>query len=597
MSNKLSDRKDLLKYWNYGRYPDLDPSTINLGSKKKYEWKCDKADDHIFEKSPSNFSKIRIEKEKCPACTGRKTVRSNSLGTTHPEIAEDWAHDYKQPKNHTPWTVRAGSGELIKWRCRKNTEHIYNARVVDKTHYNQSCGICSGHQVSEYNCLENVMPELMYMWDFEANNRIDLKPDAVTKMSDKIAHWICRTNLDHKWSAQIKNISIGTRCPYCIFQKYHPTTSLQTLNPELAKEWHPNKNGALLPDMVKYGGGKKFWWLCPENPLHVYEQSIQAKKGRSAGCPYCRGLKVNESNSLQVHRPDIAAEWHEQLNRNLLPSEFAINSNKKVWWKCNKGCWPDGRIADDHVWESSISNRTSNGQGCPVCSGNKVAPSNSLLMLNPELSKEWHPRKNMGKMPSDYTIKSDKKVWWQCKKHGGHEWKSTISNRSNGNNCPFCTLTPQSRQELTITFELKRFFEINPRGFKTRIDDNMWTIDIYIPELSIGIEFDGSYWHKDKRALDKLKTEKLEAQGFKIIRVREEPLKKIFEIDIISRQPFDGKEITNDILNYILSNHKLNKRTSGKIERYLSKPSIQNEKALDDYIDQILEEKAEKKKN
>jgi hypothetical protein len=64
MSNKLSDRKDLLKYWNYCRYPDLDSSTINLGSKKKYEWKCDKVDDHIFEKSPSNFSKIRIEKYK-----------------------------------------------------------------------------------------------------------------------------------------------------------------------------------------------------------------------------------------------------------------------------------------------------------------------------------------------------------------------------------------------------------------------------------------------------------------------------------------------------------------------------------------------------
>lgn len=47
------------------------------------------------------------------------------------------------------------------------------------------------------------------------------------------------------------------------------------------------------------------------------------------------------------------------------------------------------------------------------------------------------------------------------------------------------------------------------------------SIDIYIPELNLGIEFDGRYWHKGKKEMDKLKTEKLEGQGFKIMRVRQ----------------------------------------------------------------------------
>jgi len=115
--------------------------------------------------------------------------------------------------------------------------------------------------------------------------------------------------------------------------------------------------------------------------------------------------------------------------------------------------------------------------------------------------------------------------------------------------CPFCTLTPQSKQELTITFELLTLFPaINPRGFKTRVEGKLWTIDIYIPSINLGVEFDGSYWHKDKRALDKLKTKKLEGDGFNILRVREEPLKKISDSDIMSKQPFNAKEITNNIL-------------------------------------------------
>ncbi len=32
--------------------------------------------------------------------------------------------------------------------------------------------------------------------------------------------------------------------------------------------------------------------------------------------------------------------------------------------------------------------------------------------------------------------------------------------------------------------------------------------DIYITEFNLGIEFDGGYWHKGKRELDKLKMKK-----------------------------------------------------------------------------------------
>jgi hypothetical protein len=105
----------------------------------------------------------------------------------------------------------------------------------------------------------------------------------------------------------------------------------------------------------------------------------------------------------------------------------------------------------------------------------------------------------------------------------------------------------------------------------------------------------GSYWHKGKRELDKLKTEKLEGDGFTIMRVREEPLKAITEIDVISKTPFNAKQVSNDILEHILEFYSIDAKRTRKIEKYLLKDSIQNEKGLDAYIEMILTEKAERK--
>ena len=70
----------------------------------------------------------------------------------------------------------------------------------------------------------------------------------------------------------------------------------------------------------------------------------------------------------------------------------------------------------------------------------------------------------------------------------------------------------------------------------------------------------------------------------------------------MAEKKFDGKQITNDILKQIVKDngkyaYTLNKRTLTKIDNYMAKEGLQNEKALDKYIEMILEEKAERKKN
>ena len=46
-----------------------------------------------------------------------------------------------------------------------------------------------------------------------------------------------------------------------------------------------------------------------------------------------------------------------------------------------------------------------------------------------------------------------------------------------------------------------------------------------------------------------------------------------------------------------MKDYDLDKRTLTKIDNYMAKEGLQNKKGLDNYIDQILTEKAERKKN
>ena len=142
---------------------------------------------------------------------------------------------------------------------------------------------------------------------------------------------------------------------------------------------------------------------------------------------------------------------------------------------------------------------------------------------------------------------------------------------------------------------MKLFKNIAPKGLKTKLEGRLRAIDIFIPKLNLCIEFDGAYWHKEKRDIDKIKSEMLFAEGFKLIRVREEPLKKIYDTDITSKKPYNGKQVTNDILSMIMSIFELDAKLVSKIKEYQSKEGLQNERGLDRYIDKILTEKAEKK--
>ena len=69
--------------------------------------------------------------------------------------------------------------------------------------------------------------------------------------------------------------------------------------PDVAKDWHPTKNGDLTPEMVRKSANKKVWWLCPvcntEYQATIHNKVQNSRKTFSKGCPTCRYVRNKTS--------------------------------------------------------------------------------------------------------------------------------------------------------------------------------------------------------------------------------------------------------------------------------------------------------------
>lgn len=277
--------------------------------------------------------------------------------------------------------------------------------------------------IEKENSLASKYPEVAKQWNYEKN--LSLKPEMIMPNSNKKVWWKCHKG--HEWQAVVSSrTSGGNGCPYCSGQKVLTGyNDLGTTNPKVASEWHPTKNGDLLPSMVSAGVAKKIWWVFPACKKSYQAAVYHRTKGK--GCPYCSGkIIVPGLNDLASLNPSLAAEWNYEKNMGLLPTMVSAGSGKSVWWKCKNG----------HEWQALIANRVE-GRGCPYCSNKKILQGyNDLATINPDLALEWHPTKNGDLLPSMVYSGSHKKVWWLCKK--GHEWQAKVENRNAGNGCPQC---------------------------------------------------------------------------------------------------------------------------------------------------------------
>ena len=274
-------------------------------------------------------------------------------------------------------------------------------------------------------CAEQGKTALLAQWDLERN--LPLTPDDVTFGSHKRVWWTCPNG--HSWQAMVYTRSEGTGCPYCTGRKVTTKQGgLLKQFPLLTAEWDVEKNASLTPQDVTTGSHKLIWWRCPKG--HSWRAAVYSRTTLGASCPVCTGRQaLAGENDLATLYPDIAAQWDGMKNGALRPNNVTAGSNRRVWWRCEKG----------HSYRAVIAQRVQRGDGCPYCANRKVLLGfNDLATVQPLVAKQWHESLNGALTPEMVTAGSHKKAWWICSY--GHVRKATIYSRAGVQQCgcPVC---------------------------------------------------------------------------------------------------------------------------------------------------------------
>lgn len=265
---------EMAKEWHPANNDFLTAEMVAAGSSKKIWWLGGCAHEWV-----ASLVK-RSRGSNCPVCSSKKVLSGyNDLLTKNPRLAAEW-HPTKNSDFH-PTDVMEQSNKKVWWLgiC----GHEWESQISQRSKNNTGCPICSGRKVLEgFNDILTTHPRLKEFWDADLNAaENNLLP---SKGSENKVFWKCSKN--HSWRTSANALIAGARCPVCSGHKcVAGVNDLQTTHPDLAKEWHPTKNGNTDPTEIIAGSEYKAWWQCSKG--HEWKSRVATRKYNSSSCPTC----------------------------------------------------------------------------------------------------------------------------------------------------------------------------------------------------------------------------------------------------------------------------------------------------------------------
>lgn len=313
-----------------------------------------------------------------------------SLAEARPDLAKEW--NYEKNGDLRPEDVSCGSNKKVWWKLPYDVpddypvEHLrgkhfdfeWMAFINDRNSKNLGCPFLSGQSVwNGFNDLASVRPDLAKQWHLTKNG--NLRPTEVAVNSRKKVWWIfpyddpkTGKHFDFEWQARVYDRNKGYGCPYLNGQAvWEGFNDLATMNPDIAAQWHPTKNGDLKPTDITSGSKKKVWWLFPYDDPKTgkhfdfeWQASVNNRTKHNSCCPFLNGRAVWEGfNDLQTVNPELAKQWHPTRNGSLKPTQVTEKSGITVWWLFPYDDPKTGKHFE-FEWKSKVINRNS-GCSCP----------------------------------------------------------------------------------------------------------------------------------------------------------------------------------------------------------------------------------------
>jgi hypothetical protein len=187
------------------------------------------------------------------------TALPRSLASEFPDLAAQWHPTRNRPL--TPAEVYPKSGRRVTWMCPRDRTHVWEATVASRTSHGSRCPFCSHLRPSRSTSLRARCPPIAVEWRPTKNG--SLTPNDVLPGSDRRVWWLCPKDKKHEWSATVGDrVRRGGGCPICSGRRVIRETSLRATHPRVAREWHPTKNGSLVPEGVRAGSNRFAYWRC-----------------------------------------------------------------------------------------------------------------------------------------------------------------------------------------------------------------------------------------------------------------------------------------------------------------------------------------------
>ena len=514
----LKDNKELMKEWDYEKNSSIGlfPEKLLSKSNKKAWWIC-----------PLNHSwqmevYRRTDGRKCPYCSNKRVLRGyNDLNTLFPDIAKEW--DYEKNDGKCIYEYVKGSTQRVFWKCLK-CGYEWITSIRDRTINKTGCPQCARKLRGQTRHKTNLQrkeylndAKLLADWEYQKN---PFGPENYLPGSNERVWWKC-SKCGYIWDSKISNRAILKRgCPCCSNKiVVEGINDLSTTNPDLAKEWHPSKNGLLKPTQVLVGSAKKIWWLCPRG--HEYKASL-LHRGHGTNCPICNSgrqtsfaeqavfyyikqvfpdaknrvtglLRRRMELDILIPSVKIAFEydgvfWHKKVNferenfkflecKRLGLKLYRIKEGEesnikgvadKIYY-LKKG--EDKRLLSSLI-RTVINDLLSFFQNqsqvltipdidvkkdeFKIRNYMQELKCDSLADLYPEIAEEWDYEFNKGLTPKMFKPGSSQKVGWICKKCG-HQWQTDIGHRTKTNTgCPICM---RQKNKSGNNYKAKRIYQ------------------------------------------------------------------------------------------------------------------------------------------
>lgn len=333
--------------WHPTLNGDVTPDQVLAGSTKKYWWlcpaTCPEECPHVWDAFVSNRCKGEYGCPYCSSLTKRVCVHTSIVGT-HPDVAAQW-HPTKNG-DLRPENFSYGSERNVWWLCSKTCPfgcpHEWKTEIAKRIlrGADAGCPYCASNHKSTcvHTSIVTTHPRLLEEWDYEKNTGI--KPEECVAGCCERVWWKCKTpcthGCEHRWRARISDRTRGnTGCPYCCEQrqKFCIHQSLQFTHPEIASEWHPEKNGEMVPSQFVSGSIERIWWRCNVNSAHEWDTRISMRTSNRSGCPYCTNKTEGKLFTyLTTHYPDTICQFSLSSCKRIkrLRFDFCIPSLKTI---------------------------------------------------------------------------------------------------------------------------------------------------------------------------------------------------------------------------------------------------------------------------